>query len=282
MVGVGGLIAAVALVVSTSTEPAPVVASRPSPAPSTKPTERPPVQAASTKAPSKKAILELEATPRSTILVDGKDKGLSPITLELDGGSYRVEARAAGYETASKTVVVGAGDDKSVSLVLTRRSPVALEATSAKSSSYLTDTTAKGTDTKIKYTRAANAIDGNPYYTWCEGVSGTGMGESLTVTWDCDSWVSSIGIHPGHYNSQKSWDGNNIVTRAHVTVSSNGKVLNDQSHSFSGGRGEVQTIPVDADCSDHVTATFEIEQVRRGYYQSTNDTCIGDVFAYGL
>ena len=97
-----------------------------------------------------------------------------------------------------------------------------------------------------------------------------------------DSWVSSIGIHPGHYNSQKSWDGNNIVTRAHVTVSSNGKVLNDQSHSFSGGRGEVQTIPVDADCSDHVTATFEIEQVRRGYYQSTNDTCIGDVFAYGL
>jgi serine/threonine protein kinase len=113
-VQVGGAIVAAAAVAgvgvwfflrSPSPPPKPVappvlaVAPAPSPAPVAPPEQPKPVAAPEKPAPPPKIQLSVQTTPSAEVLIDGKSRGKTPITLELphDINNHSVELRARGY-----------------------------------------------------------------------------------------------------------------------------------------------------------------------------------------
>ena len=69
-----------------------------------------------------KGIVVVTSEPAgATIVVDGRDRGHSPLSLELDPGQHRVELRAEGFQLASRVVVVRSEGVEKVHLSLERQ-----------------------------------------------------------------------------------------------------------------------------------------------------------------
>ena len=56
--------------------------------------------------------------PSTRVLVDGQDRGLAPLTLELPAGGHQLEARADGYEPFRSELVLAAGQERRVDVEL--------------------------------------------------------------------------------------------------------------------------------------------------------------------
>jgi hypothetical protein len=65
---------------------------------------------------------------------------------------------------------------------------------------------------------AANAFDGNPDTAWCEGVKGSGVGESLTVTFPEPVHLEGFFLSGGYFKSLATLKENGRVARVTVTL----------------------------------------------------------------
>ena len=60
------------------------------------------------------------SVPDTRIIIDGRDRGKSPLELELDVGGHQLEARADGYEPYRSELMLAAGQERSLDLELQR------------------------------------------------------------------------------------------------------------------------------------------------------------------
>jgi len=54
--------------------------------------------------------------PGTRVIIDGQDRGLAPLALELTAGGHQLEARADGYEPFRSELVLAAGQQRSVDM----------------------------------------------------------------------------------------------------------------------------------------------------------------------
>lgn len=65
------------------------------------------------------------STPGATVVIDGEAVGPAPHRDEIEAGTYRIEVRAEGYQSASREVAVAVGADQSITIDLTPSGPIA-------------------------------------------------------------------------------------------------------------------------------------------------------------
>jgi hypothetical protein len=56
--------------------------------------------------------------PATRLIIDGQDRGVAPLSLELPAGGHQLEARADGYETYRGELMLAAGQQRNVDLEL--------------------------------------------------------------------------------------------------------------------------------------------------------------------
>ncbi len=64
------------------------------------------------------------SVPAARIIIDGQDRGQSPLELELDVGGHQLEARADGYEPYRSELMLAPGQERNVDLELERPRPL--------------------------------------------------------------------------------------------------------------------------------------------------------------
>jgi serine/threonine protein kinase len=89
---------------------------------------------------------------------------------------------------------------------------------------------------------AAMALDGRPGTAWVEGGAGPGVGESITLTLSAPARVTRLRIEPGYFKSPQTWEKNNRLARARITLSDGRQVeatfedeMREQSVAIGGG-----------------------------------------------
>lgn len=136
-------------------------------------------------------------------------------------------------------------------------SPVAI----VSASSFLPDTKAAG-----RYS-PAKALDGDPGTAWVEGVSDSGVFESLHVEFSLPITFDAIEVMPGYFD-ERYWEANNRV-----------RTLSFSTESLrSGMRFDDEMTAQRTSLSDSVTVT-SIEFLIDSIYQGSkwNDTCIAEI-----
>ncbi len=125
-----------------------------------------------------------------------------------------------------------------------------------------------------------NLLDGDPSTCWTEGVSGQGVGESITYYVPEGSVITGAKVLPGYYRDKEIFDKNSAPSR--LTFSSGGKSVmqymtpyaTNYASGFDGCFFNL-TEPLVSDGAVVIT----IGSVREGWkYQ---DTCISELHLYG-
>ncbi|WP_020433263.1 discoidin domain-containing protein [Paenibacillus riograndensis] len=112
---------------------------------------------------------------------------------------------------------------------------------------------------------ASQIIDGDTATCWCEGVKGSGIGQSFTVSFPKKTKVSSFKILPGYGKSVSAYLENNSVRKAKITFSDGSSFIADFTKETA------LELP-----KDKVTTsiTFTILEVTPG--SKYDDTCVSE------
>jgi hypothetical protein len=113
------------------------------------------------------------------------------------------------------------------------------------------------------------AFDDNPSTAWCEGASGTGIGEWINFEFDRAVKLRQIKIQPGYFKNAQVWRDNNRVREALLEFSDG----TSKTASFSD---QMQTQTVDVGLKQTRWVRITIEDVFNGAHDS-EDTLISEV-----
>lgn len=113
------------------------------------------------------------------------------------------------------------------------------------------------------------AFDNNPATAWCEGASGSGLGEWLNFEFDRAVSLRQIKIQPGYFKTAQVWRDNNRVKTALLEFSDG----TSRTATFSD---QMQTQTVDVGQKQTRWVRITIEQIYNGAHDS-EDTLISEV-----
>ncbi|WP_156130834.1 discoidin domain-containing protein [Paenibacillus sp. FSL H7-0357] len=112
---------------------------------------------------------------------------------------------------------------------------------------------------------ANQVIDGDTATCWCEGVKGSGIGQSFTVSFPQKTEVSSLKVFPGYGKSVSAYLENNSVRKAKITFSDGTSVIADFTKESVWDLPKVKAT---------TSITFTILEVNLG--SKYNDTCVSE------
>jgi hypothetical protein len=85
------------------------------------------------------SILRLETTPAgAVVLVDGTEKGVSPISVNLQEGSHQIEFQLEGYDSVSTILTLKAGETQTYRAAMQQRKPEPVAAVPDKTAPAVT------------------------------------------------------------------------------------------------------------------------------------------------
>ena len=134
--------------------------------------------------------------------------------------------------------------------------------------------------------RAENLIDDNYNTSWAEGVSGNGVGETITIHFDDVQVLNGINIVNGYIKDWETYYKNGKVTSLKIDYG-NGREYDYEIFYVS----ETDNVPYDEDLFEYCCNNFEFEEtistdqiiititgaVAGNKY---NDTCISEIIVY--
>ncbi len=122
---------------------------------------------------------------------------------------------------------------------------------------------------KISSYLPSHIIDGDTATCWCEGVKGSGIGQSFTIKFPKSFEISSLHILPGYGKSVTAYLENNSVRKAKITFSDGTSFTADFTKDYGFD------LPV-----GKVTASlkFTILEVDPG--SKYNDTCVSELAVF--
>ncbi len=181
------------------------------------------------------------------------------------------ETEAEAETTEAKEEATAAKEEKVIDANVKTEGKIPLAPpvfTNVTASSQLADEYAYGE----VYNYSPNKVwDGSTSTCWAEGVSDSGIGETLTLTADSEGFVKRIKIYNGYCSKSETYYKNNRVKEMAIY--------------FSDGSKTVVTLNGDYDAQPNVielpnsvvtdSITFEILNVHEG--NTFNDTCISEI-----
>ena len=117
-----------------------------------------------------------------------------------------------------------------------------------------------------------NVLDGNRSTCWCEGVSGDGIGETLTITTESSHSVSKVVIANGNLSSESSYYANNRIKEFEIIFSDGTSLSATISDSYT-----TQPFAISFDPKETTSITLRIVSVYSG--SSYSDTCVSEFYA---
>ncbi|SDL09537.1 discoidin domain-containing protein [Paenibacillus jilunlii] len=112
---------------------------------------------------------------------------------------------------------------------------------------------------------ASQIIDGDTATCWCEGVKGSGIGQSFTVSFPKKTKVGSLKVLPGYGKSVSAYLENNSVRKAKLTFSDGSSFIADFTKETALELPKVKAT---------TSITFTILEVTPGSKYS--DTCVSE------
>jgi hypothetical protein len=115
-----------------------------------------------------------------------------------------------------------------------------------------------------------NLTDQNTNTCWCEGVKGTGVGQSFTITFEKTTTVYGLTVLPGYGKSVALFLNNGGVKKARIAFSNGTSITADFTSNNNINLDDYGLKPIDTD-----SITFTILEVRPG--AKFTDTCVSEI-----